>query len=377
MKQHLLWKLLLNIIPVIFLTILVVWLAIDHLAAAYFMRLMENYSIEPLDSHRMFIEAVHRYLLWAALAALALALTLSYLMTKRVLRPLSQMTRISRELAAGDFSNRVEVVSSDEVGQLGIAFNSMADSLEKLEGLRKSMVSDIAHELRTPLTNLRGYFEGLSDTVLPPSVDTFRMLEQETLRLVDLVDDLQQLSKAESAEAFLQRRQFQVAAMIAQLLPLFQLRFQAKQIGVDVQVPDALTLVADFDKILQALRNLLENALRYSPEGGRVSISGRQLTDMVEISVTNSGEGIAAADLPYIFERFFRADRSRSREHGGAGIGLAIVKQLVVAHGGQVGAESRPGLTRIWLRMPASPPIETGLPAIAAKDRSAGRKGKK
>jgi len=377
MKQHLLWKLLLNIIPVIFLTILVVWLAIDHLAAAYFMRLMENYSIEPLDSHRMFIEAVHRYLLWAALAALALALTLSYLMTKRVLRPLSQMTRISRELAAGDFSNRVEVVSKDEVGQLGIAFNSMADSLEKLEGLRKSMVSDIAHELRTPLTNLRGYFEGLSDTVLPPSVDTFRMLEQETLRLVDLVDDLQQLSKAESAEAFLQRRQFQVASMIAQLLPLFQLRFQAKQIGVDVQVPDALTLVADFDKILQALRNLLENALRYSPEGGRVSISGRQLTDMVEISVTNSGEGIAAADLPYIFERFFRADRSRSREHGGAGIGLAIVKQLVVAHGGQVGAESRPGLTRIWLRMPASPPIETGFPAIAAKDRSAGRKGKK
>ncbi len=376
MKQHLLWKLLLNIIPVIFLTILVVWLAIDHLAAAYFMRLMENYSIEPLDSHRMFIEAVHRYLLWAALAALALALTLSYLMTKRVLRPLSQMTRISRELAAGDFSNRVEVVSKDEVGQLGIAFNSMADGLEKLEGLRKSMVSDIAHELRTPLTNLRGYFEGLSDTVLPPSVDTFRMLEQETLRLVDLVDDLQQLSKAESAEAFLQRRQFQVAAMIAQLLPLFQLRFQARQIGVDVQVPDALTLVADFDKILQALRNLLENALRYSPEGGQVSISGRQLTDMVEISVTNSGEGIAAADLPYIFERFFRADRSRSREHGGAGIGLAIVKQLVVAHGGQVGAESRPGLTRIWLRMPASPSIETGFPAIAPKDRSAGRKGR-
>ena len=374
MKQHLLWKLLLNIIPVIFLTILVVWLAIDHLAAAYFMRLMENYSIEPLDSHRMFIEAVHRYLLWAALAALALALTLSYLMTKRVLRPLSQMTRISRELAAGNFSNRVEVVSSDEVGQLGIAFNSMADSLEKLEGLRKSMVSDIAHELRTPLTNLRGYFEGLSDTVLPPSVDTFRMLEQETLRLVDLVDDLQQLSKAESAEAFLQRRQFQVAAMIAQLLPLFQLRFQAKQIDVDVQVPDALTLVADFDKILQALRNLLENALRYSPEGGRVSISGRQLTDMVEISVTNSGEGIAAADLPYIFERFFRADRSRSREHGGAGIGLAIVKQLVIAHGGQVGAESRPGLTRIWLRIPTRPPMETALPAIAAKERSAGRK---
>lgn len=352
MKKHLLWKLLLNVIPVIAITILVVWLAIDNLAATYFMSLMEHYSIQPHDSHRMFIEAVHRYLLWAALAALTLALLLSYLMTKRVLRPLTQMTRISRELASGNFVSRVEVVSEDEIGQLGIAFNRMADSLEQLEKLRKNMVTDVAHELRTPLTNLRGYLEGLSDAVVPPSTETFRMLESEILRLVHLVDDLQQLTKAEAAQAFLQRQNLQVTTLFEQLLPLFELRFQAKKIDLQVEIePQALTLSADLDKLLQALRNLLENALRYTPEAGRITINGRQIDSLVEISISNTGEKIAPADLPFIFERFFRADRSRSREHGGAGIGLAIVKQLVEAHGGQVGVDSQNGMTRVWLRL--------------------------
>lgn len=355
MNKHLLWKLLLNVVPVIVITILVVWLAIDHLAATYFMRLMENYAIEPFDSHRMFIEAVHRYLLWAALAALALALILSYLMTKRVLSPLAQMTKISKELAAGNFSNRVAVVSKDEVGQLGVAFNQMANSLARLEALRRSMVTDIAHELRTPLTNLRGYFEGLNDAVVPPSGEVFRMLEKETLRLVDLVDDLQQLTKAESAKAFLQRKEFKVLALIEQLLPLFKLRFQSREIKLKVDVlPPELSLVADFDKLLQTLRNLLENAFRYTSEGGEVTVAGRSGNSFVEISVSNSGEGIAATDLPFIFERFFRADRSRSRDHGGAGIGLAIVKEITEAHGGGVGATSDNGITRIWIRIPAS-----------------------
>jgi len=353
MKNRLIWKLLLNIVPVIGVTILVIWLAIDNLAAVYFMRLMENYEIAPHDSHQMFIEAVHRYLLWAAMAALALALLLSYLMTKRVLRPLSQMTRISRELSTGNFSSRVEVVSEDEVGQLGVAFNRMAEGLESLEQLRKNMVTDVAHELRTPLTNLRGYLEGLSDDVVPPSRETFRMLESEILRLVHLVDDLQQLTKAESAKAFLQKRELSTETLIEQLRTMFDHRLQAKGINVLVEIdPAGLMVYADLDKLLQALRNLLENALRYTPQGGEVTIRGRQQAEGVELSVSNSGAGISETDLPFIFERFFCADRSRSREHGGAGIGLSIVKQLIEAHDGQVGAESRDGLTRVWLRLP-------------------------
>lgn len=354
MKKHLLWKLLLNIVPIIGLTILVIWLAIDKLAATYFMRLMENYAIAPHESHQMFIESVHRYLVWAALAALVLALLLSYLMTKRVLRPLSQMTRISRELAAGNFTNRVEVVSQDEVADLGLAFNSMADSLARLEQLRKSMVSDLAHELRTPLTNLRGYLEGLSDEVVPPTVETFRMLENEILRLVHLVDDLQQLTKADSAQAFLRRQELSCVTVSEQLSALFERRFAAKEIALQAVIdPPELKINADLDKLLQALRNLLENAWRYTPAGGEVVVAARGDADTVEISVKNSGEGISADDLPYIFERFFRADRSRSRAHGGAGIGLSIVKQLVEAHGGEVGAESAAGSTRIWMRFPS------------------------
>lgn len=345
---------MLNIVPIIGLTILVVWLAIDKLAATYFMRLMENYAIAPHESHQMFIDSVHRYLVWAALAALVLALLLSYLMTKRVLQPLSQMTRISRELAAGNFINRVEVVSQDEVGELGLAFNSMADSLARLEKLRKSMVSDLAHELRTPLTNLRGYLEGLSDEVVPPSKQTFEMLENEILRLVHLVDDLQQLTKAESAQAFLRRQTLSLATLIGQVSALFDQRFVAKGIALQVDIkPAKLEVNADLDKLLQALRNLLENAWRYTPSNGKVKITACLIEGAVEISVSNSGEGIAAADLPFIFERFYRADRSRSRTHGGAGIGLSIVKQLIEAHDGQVGAESADGTTRIWLRLPA------------------------
>ena len=354
MRKYLLWKLLLNVIPVIAVTIVVVWLAIDNLAATYFMNLMEHYSIQPHDSNRMFIEAVHRYLLWAALVAMGLALLLSYLMTKRVLRPLLQMTRISQELASGNFANRVEVVSEDEVGQLGAAFNQMANSLEQLEQLRKNMVTDVAHELRTPLTNLRGYLEALSDAVVPPSTATFQMLESEILRLVNLVDDLQQLSKAESAQAFLQRQELHIETLVKQLLSLFELRLQAKKIEVQIKIqPPELTLSADPDKLLQALRNLLENALRHTPQEGEISITAHKVEDMIEISVTNTGAEIASTDLPYIFERFFRVDRSRSRDHGGAGIGLSIVKQLVEAHGGHVGADSRNGITKIWLKFPA------------------------
>lgn len=353
MSRRLLWKILLNVVPVIGVTILVVWLAIDKLAATYFMRLMENYAIAPHDSHRMFIEAVHKYLLWAALAALFLALLLSYLMTRRVLRPLSQMTRISQELSQGNFSNRVEIVSRDEVGELGAAFNRMADSLEQLEGLRKRMVADIAHELRTPLTNLRGYFEGLSDAVVPPSSETFEMLEAETLRLVHLVDDLQQLSKAEAAEAFLKRRDMELALFLDQLLSLFRLRFQARGIAVAVDIePADLRFRVDPDKMLQAFRNLLENALGHTPEQGRVRIDARRADGRLDIVVGNSGEGIAAEDLPFVFERFFRADRSRSREFGGAGIGLAIVRQVIEAHGGRVSAQSGDGWTSFRISLP-------------------------
>jgi len=354
MKFRLHWKLaLVTTLPVIAVITGIIWLAFDQLAADYFMVLMDKYMVSPTETHRAFLTAVHRYLLWASLVALALAFLLSYLLTRRVLRPLVQMSEASRQIAAGNFSARVEASPGDEIGELGEAFNRMSDSLERLEQLRKSMVSDVAHELRTPLTNLRGYLEGLSDGVIAPDRATFEMLQQENLRLVNLVDDLGQLARADAARAYLDRRPVDLTDCIGEMLNLYRLNIDEKQLRIATRFAEgASTVSADRDKLLQAVRNLLDNCLKYTPVGGTVTISSARTARGVRVDFINDGPGIPAAELPYLFERFFRAEYSRSRDAGGAGIGLAIVKQLIEAHGGQVGAVSTPGETRIWFELP-------------------------
>jgi two-component system sensor histidine kinase BaeS len=353
-RKHLLWKLLIgSIVPVIAVIVLLVWFAIDQLAADYFSVLMKQYHIDPVDSHRMFLTAIHRYLVWASLAALALAFVLNYLLTRRMLRPLLRMTAITRQVARGNYAERVDVVSADEVGQLARAFNQMADSLEKVERLRKNMVADVAHELRTPLTNLRGCLEAMGDGVIPASRETFTILENESMRLVRLVEDLQQLARADAARAFLDRKEISLHQQLHQIAELYRLQFQEKEITVQWQLEPGTDMVtADRDKILQAIRNLVDNAWKYTPTRGTVIISAARTADGIKTVFANTCEGIDEQSLPFIFERFFRAERSRSRDVGGAGIGLAIVKELIEAHGGQVGAESDTAWTRVWFTLP-------------------------
>lgn len=355
MRRHLLWKLLIgNILPVIAVIVLFVWIAVDQLAADYFTVLMKQYHIDPVDSHRMFLTAIHRYLIWASFAALVFALVLNYLLTRRVLRPLFQMTAITRQVAKGNYTERVDVVSLDEVGQLANSFNQMADSLEKIERLRKNMVADIAHELRTPLTNLRGCMEAMSDGVIPASRETFTTIENETMRLVRLVEDLQQLARADAARSFLDRKELSLHMLLGQIVDLYRPNFLEKDISVEWQLePGSEMVTADRDKLLQAIRNLVDNAWKYTPVRGSITISTFQTPDGIKTVVANSCKGIDEKDIPFIFERFFRAERSRSRDVGGAGIGLAIVKELIEAHGGQVGAESDNTLTRVWFTLPA------------------------
>ena len=220
------------------------------------------------------------------------------------------------------------------------------------------MMIDVAHELRTPLTNMRGYLEALSDSVIPPTQETFELLQEETMRLVTLTEDLLQLARAEAARITLKRQPINLFEQLGQSLDLFRSQFTAK--GIQLSTPPEIALrpiMADPDKLTQILHNLLQNALQYTPQAGVVTLAVAAEPDRVTISLTNSGEGIAEQDLPFIFERFYRAEKSRSREHGGEGIGLAIVKELVEAHGGQVGAESRPGETRVWFSLPISPSV--------------------
>ncbi len=353
MKSRLIFKLLAINIPLIVGVIAVIWLAIDYLAADYFMVLMDRYHVNPAETHSMFVESVHRYILWASAGGLTLAVGVSYLLTRRVLAPLADMSAVTERIATGDYASRVHTNSRDEVGALARSFNRMADDLERIEQLRKTMVSDVAHELRTPLTNVRGYLEGMKDGVVQPTPEIFDMLQEEVLRLVNLVADLSQLTRADAAHKYLTREPVDLPNLTAEVLELFQPRFDAK--GITVQMrgePGQKSLAADRDQLLQVVRNLIQNAWQYTPAGGAVTIAYEPDAHGMRFVVSNSGDGIPKDDLPLIFERFYRVDKSRSRESGGAGIGLAIVKQLVEAHGGQVGAESDAESTRIWFTVP-------------------------
>ena len=357
MKRHIFWKLLGINILIIGFAMIIVWLAIDYLAADYLAKLMEKYHVSPTDTHQMFTDAVHRYLIWATLASTALAVLLYFVLVKRVLGPLQKMTDITRKIAAGDYSARVPIRSRDEVGQLAEAFNRMADSLQQIEQLRKSMTIDVAHELRTPLTNIQGYLEALIDGVVSASRETYELLLEETLRLVRLVEDILQLAKADAARTDLQKENVSLKAVIDAVVDSFGSRFDQKGVGIEMQF-DALAdaLFVDPTKLTQVVRNIIQNAWEYTPAGGNLSIRAQLGSGEIKVVFSNTGGEIAETDLPFIFERFFRGEKSRSRKHGGAGIGLAIVKELIEAHGGQVGAEISGGQTHIWFSLPASDP---------------------
>jgi two-component system, OmpR family, sensor histidine kinase BaeS len=353
MRSRLLWKFLAIIIIVIGVALADVWIAIDYLAADYYKFLMDKYGIKSPEVINAFKDSAHRYLTWANLAAMASAVGLGFLLLKRVLSPLAKMTEATEKIAEGDYTARVNISSQDELSRLGKSFNRMVDSLQRTEQLRKMMVTDIAHELRSPLTNMRGYLEALSDGVLPPTAKTFDLLSEETLRLIRLSEDLLLLAKADDARASLNRQNVSLQELINRTVDLLHSQFLSKEIEVETRFSTGADRVfADEDKLAQVVRNLLQNAWQYTPRGGKVEVWTEREADRINVAFTNTSDGIAPEHLPFIFERFYRGELSRSREHGGAGIGLAIVKGLVEAHGGQVAAESSPGQTRIWFDLP-------------------------
>ena len=355
MKQSLLWKLLGVNVLIIAFVISIVWVVINFLAARYFMILMEKYHIDPLASHQMFVSSVHRYLIWASIAAFVLALALSVVLMRRLLGPLTKMTGTAQRIAEGDYTGEVPVVSNDEVGRLSAAFNRMSASLRHNEQLRKKMVIDVAHELRTPLTNIRGYLEALADNVLTLSPETLLLLEEETLRLYNLVEGIMRLAKADAARTDLHLTEIDADSAVEQMLDPFKPQFYARHITVMAELKARdIRISADPEKLSQIVNNLLQNALQYTPSEGTLKISIEQMPQEVLFIFANTCGELKDEDLPFIFERFYRGEKSRSREHGGAGIGLAIVKELVEAHAGHVGAELADGYVRIWFSLPAS-----------------------
>lgn len=296
-----------------------------------------------------FLTEVNRATWLASAMVSALAVLLGLLLVRQIVAPVRAVTAAAQRVAAGDLEQRVPVTTQDEIGQLARSFNQMADALALDRQLRRHMIADIAHELRTPLSVIQGNLEAMLDGVLPAEPQEIASLHEETVLLARLIGDLRLLSLAEAGQIKLERTPTDLGALAGRLVDHLHVQAAANQVTLTADMPPELPLVpADPDRLGQVLSNLLTNALRYTPPGGRITVRARGHRDAgqaptVVLQVTDTGSGIDPADLPYVFDRFYRADPSRTRTGGGSGIGLALVKHLVEAHGGRVWVESQVG----------------------------------
>ena len=306
-----------------------------------------------------FQEAVQTALVIAVAAAGVAAVVVSIGLSTRLSRPIGRLAQASRRIASGRYAERVSVTSSDEIGELAESFNTMASSLEATERRRLQLVGDVAHELRTPLATLDGYLEGLQDGVVQPGEATWTLLRGETSRLSRLVNDLQELWRAEARQLPLSLTAVDVAAELRAAMERFATQATEREIEFRLDPgPPGLAVRADAERLGQILDNFLSNALRYSPPGSAVTLSARLAGGEITIGVTDQGPGLTGEQLEPVFERFYRVDPSRSRALGGSGIGLAIARALAEAMDGRAWAESEgPGRGSTFrLALPAAGP---------------------
>ena len=303
-----------------------------------------------------FLDQVNRALLLAGALAGALSILLGLGLSRVLTAPLARLTAAARRIASGDLSQRVPETGGAEMAALGQAFNQMAADLEKAEELRRNMMADVAHELRNPLSVLQGNLRAILDEVYPLEQAEIAALYDETRLLNRLVDDLRELALAEAGQLRLERGPVAPTDVVNRATEAARAQAAARGIVLQTDLPENLPLVnVDPQRIEQVLGNLLSNALAHTPSGGEVVVTARARASEVEVSVRDTGEGIPAEHLPYIFERFYRADRSRSRATGGTGLGLAIARQLVEAHGGRIEVESEVGRgTQFTFTLPAA-----------------------
>ncbi len=353
-RQHLGAKILLSYLAIIVVGVAVLVLASQFVLPTTFNRHMAgmgmgyggmmgmngNGAMSQLyvDYRASFNEA----LTYAALAATVVAVALSLFLSRSVIAPVHAMSLATQRIADGRYEERVQVIGSDELAQLGMRFNQMAEKLGQIEAMRRRLIGDVSHELRTPLTAIKGSMEGLMDGVLPATQETYEQIHAEADRLNRLVDDLQELSRVEAHAYELNIHPLDVSSLVRTIVKRLSSQFETKRISLDLELaPHLPPVLADEDRAVQVLTNLTGNALQYTPEGGRIMISAKHANDEVQISVRDTGIGIPAEHLSHIFDRFYRVDKSRSRQAGGgSGIGLTIARALVEAHGGRIWAES-------------------------------------
>jgi len=303
-------------------------------------------------SQQAFLGQLQLAFLAAALIAGGLGIGLGLVVSRSLAAPLAKMAEAARGFAGRDWTRRAPVTGADEVAEVGRAFNTMADSLQQAEALRRSLMADIAHELRTPLTVMQGNLRALLDGVYPLEAAEIATLYDETRLLSRLVDDLRELALADAGQLSLALSDWAPAELLERAAAQFAAGAEAEQISLTVTVPAGLPPVrADADRAAQVVRNLVANALRHTPEGGQITLAAEAAAGGVRFGVRDTGVGIAPEDLPYVFERFYQADKARAR--GGSGLGLAIAKAWVEAMGGAIGAHSQLGQgSEFWFTLP-------------------------
>ena len=294
-------------------------------------------SIQSLSS------AINQYLLLGGVLALVAALVITVFLSRRFSAPIHALALATRRIGKGDFSASVRPTGEDEVGELITNFNSMAAELAHAEERRRSLIADVAHELRTPVADIKAYLEAMHDGLMELNSSNLDSIYEDINLLSRLINDLQLLALADAGRLSLDRKQEDIGQVVSSVVTSMRPKFEAKQISTKVDLPQLPQIAIDAQRISQVLRNLLDNAVRHTPQGGEITIEAHESNGSIELAVADNGEGIPVEDMPHLFERFYRVDKSRNRHTGGSGLGLTIVKRLIEAHGGTISVQSEVG----------------------------------
>ena len=302
------------------------------------------FAVTPVLVVNELLSTVIKIFLAAAVVPLIIMFIAIYIMTYRLTKPLKLMSQASRAMAKGDFSKRIPVMSDDEIGELAVSFNMMTNSLAQLEGMRKSFVANVSHELKTPMTTIGGFIDGILDGTIEPEKQSYYLgiVSDEVKRLSRLVQSMLSMARLESGEFSLKPELFDLSALLCSIVISQEQRIEQKKLNIiGLDGLENISVNADRDLLHQAIYNLVDNAIKFSEEGGNISFELKTENKKTALTVINTGKGIPEKELPFVFERFYKVDKSRSASKNSTGLGLYIVKTIITAHGGTVAVSSK------------------------------------
>ena len=302
------------------------------------------FAVAPILVVHELLSKVTKIFLFSSVVPLIIMLIAIYVMTYRLTKPLKLMSEASRAMAKGDFSKRIPVMSDDEIGELSVSFNMMTNSLAQLESMRKSFVANVSHELKTPMTTIGGFIDGILDGTIEPEKQSYYLgiVSDEVKRLSRLVQSMLSMARLESGEFTLKPELFDLGSLLCSIVISQEQRIEQKHLNITgLDGLQSISVNADRDLLHQAIYNLVDNAIKFSEEGGNISFELKTENKKTALTVINSGKGIPEKELPYVFERFYKVDKSRSASKNSTGLGLYIVKTIITAHGGTVTVTSK------------------------------------